>query len=244
MHAHLKFMSKFAPVLVASIAALTLSSSIVAQDHTHTAEGEDRPELTTESVVPLNPAAGSEIGLVFESFLSPQQESGEEADTPIYIPPQFRSTAPSVDRDQRTSRGHGVIEFTKDLSKAYVYLAVENVNVDDVVMLHLHCGLPAQLGPIIVDFSIAGDLKTYLADGVMQVEITNHDIEAVLNSVSGPVDAFTLGCPIASGTSDEVKTIAGLSKIAERGELYFNLHTAGQVYFGDMRGQFYPVAKP
>jgi hypothetical protein len=34
-----------------------------------------------------------------------------------------------------------------------------------------------------------------------------------------------------------VKTIAGLQLIAEQGELYFNLHTTGQTYFGDMRGQ-------
>jgi hypothetical protein len=29
--------------------------------------------------------------------------------------------------------------------------------------------------------------------------------------------------------------------IARQGELYFNLHTSGQVYFGDIRGQFVAV---
>jgi len=36
-------------------------------------------------------------------------------------------------------------------------------------------------------------------------------------------------------------TIAGLEYIARQSELYFNLHTAGQVYFGDIRGQFHLV---
>ena len=106
-------------------------------------------------------------------------------------------------------------------------------------MLHLHCGRPGQLGPIIVDFSVAGNLQEFFSDGTMRVEITNEDIVAVTNSSSGLVDAFTKGCPIlAAIPNDKVKTIAGLQLIAEEGEIYFNLHTAGQVYFGDMRGQF------
>jgi len=38
-----------------------------------------------------------------------------------------------------------------------------------------------------------------------------------------------------------VKTIGGMELIARQGELYFNLHTAGQTYFGDIRGQFEAV---
>jgi hypothetical protein len=206
------------------------------QDH------DDRPETEQESPIALNPSAGSEIGFVYEAFLSPQQEGGEEEDTPVFIPPQFRSTAPSVNRNERTSRGHGVLAFTRDLGKAYVYLGIENVNVEDINMLHLHCGRPGQLGPIIVDFSHAGNLATYLEDNVMSVEITNEDIVAVTDSAEtlNPIDAFTLGCPIyLDNPGDKVKTIAGLQMYAEWGEIYFNLHTYGQTYFGDMRGQFH-----
>jgi hypothetical protein len=40
---------------------------------------------------------------------------------------------------------------------------------------------------------------------------------------------------------DRVKTIAGMALIAEQGELYYNLHTKGQTFFGDIRGQLTPV---
>lgn len=218
---------------------LTLSSSVVGQDE----HGDDsRPEAERESPIPLNPAAGQEIGFVYEAFLSPHQEGGEEEDTPAFIPAEFRSTEPSVPRNERTSRGHSVIEFTNDLSKAYVYLAVENVNPEDVVMLHLHCGRPGQLGPIIVDFSLAGNINDYLADSLFAIEITNEDIVATANHGSGLIGAFTSGCPIIPAIPiDKVKTIAGLELIAREGELYFNLHTKGQVYFGDIRGQFHLV---
>lgn len=36
---------------------------------------------------------------------------------------------------------------------------------------------------------------------------------------------------------DRVKTVAGMATIAREGELYFNLHTTGQNFFGDIRGQ-------
>jgi hypothetical protein len=226
-------------IILIALVFLALNIPMAAQEAHNHEDGESRPELTTASPIALNPSAGAEIGFIYQAFLSPQQEGGEEEDTPSFIPEQFRSTAPSVSRNERPSQGHGVIEFTNDLSRAYVYLAVENVNPADVVMLHLHCGRPGQLGPIIIDFSMAGNIQEYLADGTMSVEITNEDIEAVTDSSSGLIDAFTLGCPILPAIpNDKVKTIAGLQLIAEEGEIYFNLHTAGQVYFGDMRGQF------
>ena len=229
------------PLLVGFGILLLLNGVLLAQ-HDH-ATGDPRPESDQQSPIPLNPASGSDIGFVYEAFLSPQQEGGEEADTPMFVPPQFRSTAPSVPRNERTSRGHAVLEFTKDLSRAFVFLQVENVKPEDVVMLHLHCGLPGQLGPIIVDFSLAGNLQTYLADGKLSLELHNEDITAVTDNASlSPVDGFTLGCPIASIPTDKVKTIAGMKVIAEEGQIYFNLHTAGQTYFGDIRGQFSPVS--
>jgi hypothetical protein len=234
----MKKLALLALILIALV-VLALNIPMSAQEGHNHGTGESRAELSSESPIPLNPAAGSEIGFVYQAFLSPQQEGGEEEDTPSFIPEQFRSTAPSVPRNERTSRGHAVMEFTNDLSRAYVYLTVENVNPADVVMLHLHCGRPGQLGPIIIDFSMAGNIQEYLADGTMKVEVTNEDIVAVTNSSSSMIDAFTLGCPILLAIpNDKVKTIAGMQLIAEEGEIYFNLHTAGQVYFGDIRGQF------
>jgi hypothetical protein len=227
---------------LALFTTLSLSATAVLTAHDHPA-GEPRPEATIASPIALNIAQGSEIGFVYEAFLSPQQEGGEEQDTPILIPPQFRSTMPSVNRNDRTSRGHAILAFSNDLSRAYAWLAIENVNVPDLTMLHLHCGLPGQLGPIIVDFSLIGNLQEYFADNMMTAEIHNEDITAVTDSASpSPIDGFTLGCPITtSNPTDKVKTIAGLKSIADEGHIYFNLHTAGQMYFGDIRGQFSKV---
>lgn len=232
-------------IFVMLFGVFSLHGAMLAQEEHGHSDGEARPESERQSPIPLNPAAGSEIGFVYQAFLSPQQEGGEEEDTPAFIPQEFRSTAPSVSRNERTSRGHAILEFTNDLSRAYVHLAIENVNPAEIVMLHLHCGRPGQLGPIIIDFSTMGNVQDYLADGMMSVEITNEDIEAVTASSSGLIDAFTHGCPILPAIpNDKVKTIAGLQLIAEEGEIYFNLHTTGQVYFGDIRGQFSRVENP
>jgi hypothetical protein len=198
-----------------------------------------RQESTRTSPIPLNPAKGTEIGAVYEAFLSPQQEGGEESETPALVPSQFRSTAPSVSRNERPDRGHAVIAFNNELSKAYVHLAITDVKVEDIAMLHLHCGRPGQLGPILVDFALIGDVATYLADGSFSLEVTNEDIVATTAHSHGLIGAFTVGCPIVPTIpNDRVKTIAGMEVIARQGDLYFNLHTKGQMYFGDIRGQF------
>lgn len=213
-------------------------------EHTEALSAADsRPELVTPSPIPLDPSRGGEIGTIFETFLSPHQEGGEEEDTPSLTPDVFKSTAPSVDRNERTSRGHGVLSFSRDLSKAYVHVAVENVDPAEIAMFHIHCGRPGQLGPILVDFSLAGNLEHYMEDGLLSLEITNADIEAVTDHASGMIGALTAGCPIALGLpTDKVKTIAGMETIAREGELYFNLHTRGQMFFGDIRGQLWQVA--
>ena len=203
-----------------------------------------RPELAQESPIALDPSKGQEIGAVFEAFLSPHQEGGEEEDTPGITPDVFKSTAPSVPRNERPSRGHGVIAFTNDLSKAYVHVAIDGVNTEDIVMFHIHCGRPGQLGPIIVDFALMGDLQAYWADNVLALEVTNDDLIAAANHGEGIVGAFTSGCPIvAANPADKVTTISGMETIARQGELYFNLHTKGQTFFGDIRGKLQPVAR-
>lgn len=109
-------------------------------------------------------------------------------------------------------------------------------------MLHNHCGRPGQLGPIIVDLGMNRDLSKIFADRELSLEITNEDIVAVTGHSHGVVAAFTGGCPILPLISgDRVIRVAGMAHIAFQRELYFNLHTTGQTYFGNVRGQLHPV---
>lgn len=200
------------------------------------------PEIEMESPIPLNPGKGKEIGFVYESYMSPEQEGDDEENTPEIAPDVFKSTVPSVPRALRPSHGHGVLSFTNDLSEAYVHVAIEGVNPDEIVMWHIHCGKPGQLGPIIVDFGLKGDPSQYFEDGVFSMKITNEDIEANLDHAEGVVGAFTGGCPITLALPlDKATTIAGMQTIAEEGELYFNLHTKGQTFYGDIRGKLQRV---
>lgn len=199
-------------------------------------------EITPMSGVQLDPMAGGEIGFIFQAWLSPHQQGGEEEDTPALIPEVFRSSGESVLRADRPSRGHGTLSFTKDLSRAYAHVAVEGVKLDDITMFHIHCGKPGQLGPIIVDFGLENDVANAFSDGVLSLEITNEDIVAAKDHGHGLVGAFTAGCPIiAANPLDRVVTVAGMAQIAFERELYFNLHTKGQTYFGDIRGQLHPM---
>lgn len=193
----------------------------------------------------LDAGRGREIGLVYDAWLSPWQEGDEEENTPSSTPSQFRSTTPSQTRAQREAaghRGHGQLRFSNDLSRAYVDVRVEGVDLSAVTMFHIHCGRPGILGPIVVDFAQATNIKDNLADGNFSVELTSEHIVKTAESGKGLVGVMTMGCVIPSpslGSNTPVKTstIAGLAQLARQGELYFNLHTSGQTYFGDIRGQ-------
>ncbi|CAN1533201.1 CHRD [Caulobacteraceae bacterium] len=199
-------------------------------------------EIAPRDGLTLRPDAGQEIGVVYQAWLSPLQQGGEEADTPALVPKAFRSTAPSVDRKDRRSRGHGTVAITRDMGRAYVHVQIAGIKPEDIVMFHIHCGRPGQLGPILVDLGHHTDLPQAFADGVLSVEITNKDIVAAAEHGRGLTKAFTAGCPIVPMIPmDRVSTIAGLAQIAAQGELYFNLHTKGQVFFGDIRGQLVKV---
>lgn len=200
--------------------------------------------------VALDPSRGKEIGLVFESYFSPFQEPGEESETPKSVPKVFQSSAPSKTRAQREAdghRAHGMVRFSKDLSRAYVDVKLEGVRVQDINMFHIHCGKPGTLGPILVDFSHITDIQGNLADGLFSVEVTNEALVTTVKKGEGLVGAMTAGCLVNSPTLEagkppKVSTVAGMATIAMQGELYFNLHTVGQTYYGDIRGQILPVS--
>lgn len=223
-------------------AASSSGSSAASTGHSHGTPVAPRAELAPNPDFPLNPSKGTELGLVFESYLSPQQEGGEEEDMPKGAPKVFASTKPSTPREKRPGRGHGVVAFNKEFSRAYVHLALEGIDPKEIVMAHLHCGLPGQLGPIIVDFSKTGVISDYFADGRLDIEVTNRDLEMVIEGGEGLVGAFTAGCaiePLAPG--GKIQTIGGMAVVASKGHLYFNVHTAAQTFFGDIRGQLLPV---
>lgn len=199
----------------------------------------------------LDAARGKEIGLVVESYLTPHQEAHEEADTPSSVPQQFRSTTPSKTRDEREAAGHrahGQVRFSKDLSRAWVDVKVEGVDLSNVNMFHIHCGEPGILGPILVDFALATDVRNNLSDGTFSVEIRNEHIAKTVAQGEGHglIDGFTRGCVIGSPSLESMKpakvmTVAGMAELAVERQLYFNLHTTGQTYYGDIRGQLYPA---
>jgi hypothetical protein len=197
----------------------------------------------------LDPRRAREVGMVFEAFLSPFQEPDEEDQTPSTTPAVFRSTTPSLSRAQREAqghRGHGLVRFNRDLSRAFVDVRIEGVDPATVNMFHIHCGRPGILGPILVDFALATNLRENLADGLFSVEISNEHIVRNVENAHGVLGAFTAGCVIpspslGSAAPTKVSTIAGMAQIAMEGELYFNLHTTSQTYFGDIRGQIHRV---
>lgn len=216
------------------------------------------PAATPVATAPARPSSaldagrGQEIGLVFEAFLSPHQEPDEEENTPKSTPKMFRSTTPSLTRAAREAaghRGHGQVRFSKDLSRVFIDVNVEGIDPDTVNMFHIHCGKPGILGPILVDFAHATDIKSNLADGVFSVEIRNEHIVKNVEHAHGVIGAFANGCIIPSPSLGSLKptkvsTVAGMLQLALERELYFNLHTTGHTYFGDIRGQLHPVAQP
>lgn len=238
---------------LALLGELGLVSPAVAGPEQKPAAG---PQAASKPAAPaaapaLDPSRAQEIGLVVEAYLTPHQESDEEEATPTTIPKQFRSSTPSQNRAAREAaghRGHGVVRFTKDFSRAFIDVRIEGVNSGTINMFHIHCGRPGILGPILVDFALSADLQKDLADGVMSVEIRNEHLVKNIANGHGLIGAFTAGCVIPSPSLGGLKpvkvtTIAGMAQLAAAGELYFNLHTTGQTYFGDMRGQLHRVEK-
>jgi hypothetical protein len=185
-----------------------------------------------------DPALGTTTYTVYEAFLSPAQEPGEESETPKVLEKSLGSTAPSVPREQRKSRGYGQIRFAKDLSKASVQVEIQGVDPANIVMFHIHCGPPGVLGPIIVDLGEAGSFTKTVVDGKFSMELTNKNVTYV-KDMPGLKPSLPEGCPVELGLPTQAKTIAGLEYLARKGVLYFNLHTKAHTYYGEMRGQLY-----
>lgn len=196
--------------------------------------------LLTLSAHSQEPAKGATTYTVYEAYLSPAQEPGEESETPKVLEKSLGATAPSTPREQRKSRGYGQIRFSKDLSKAYVDVQIEGVKPEDIIMFHVHCGPPGVLGPIVVDFGEFGSLPKTLANGKLSVELANKNLVFV-KDMKGIKPGLPESCPAELGFAAQTRTLASLEYLARKGVLYFNLHTKAHTYYGEMRGQLYSV---
>lgn len=197
--------------------------------------------LFTLPALAKDPALGATTYTVYEAYMSPAQEPGEESETPKALEKSLGATAPSTPRENRKSRGYGQLRFAKDLSKAYVDVEIQGVNAADILMFHIHCGPPGVLGPIIVDFGESESPAKKLANGKMTLELTNKNVLFVKDMPKSLKPSLPESCPAELGFLAQTKTIAGLEYLARKGVLYFNLHTKAHTYYGEMRGQLYPA---
>lgn len=199
--------------------------------------------LSTLPAHAKDPSLGASTYTVYEAWMSPAQEPGEESETPKVLEKSLGATAPSTPRESRKSRGYGQIRFSKDLTRAYVDVEIQGVNAADILMFHIHCGPPGVLGPIIVNFGESESPSKTLANGKLSMELTNKNVSFV-KDMPGLKPSLPESCPVEPGFLAQTKTLAGLEYLARKGVLYFNLHTKAHTYYGEMRGQIYPVTQP
>jgi hypothetical protein len=200
--------------------------------------------LSTLPAHAKDPSLGATTYTVYEAWMSPAQQPGEESEVPKPLEKSLGATAPSTPREQRKSRGYGQLRFSKDLTRAYVDVEIQGVNAADILMFHIHCGPPGVLGPIVVNFGETESPAKQLANGKMTLELSNKNI-VFIKDMKGMKSGLPESCPAELGfLPTQTKTLAGLEYLARKGVLYFNLHTKAHTYYGEMRGQIYPVTQP
>jgi CHRD domain len=177
-----------------------------------------------------DPALGATTYIVYESFLSPAQEPGEESETPKPLEKSLGATKPSTPRAQRGSRGWGKVRFTRDFTSALIDVEIKGVDPADILMFHIHCGPPGGLGPVLVDLGKSGPPSQKLASGKMSVKISNDDLTWGSMLPKGFKPSLPESCPAELGFPIQTKTLVGMEYLARRGLLYFNLHTKAHTY--------------
>jgi CHRD domain len=180
--------------------------------------------------IAANPSLGDTTFNEYEGYLHPAQEADPDL--------------------QVNSKGYGRLKFPRNLSSGQVNVEIEGVDPANITAFHIHCGTPGVLGPIIVNFDQFGDLKSTLKTGKFSATVVNKGLTFVKQAPIPPKPGsgkLTLplpeGCPSdINFPVQQVQTIAGLEALARKGALYFNLHTKGHEFYGELRGQIYPVA--
>jgi hypothetical protein len=220
------------PVGQPGAASTSAAAAAPAATSTPVAAATDLPDI----------ALGKSTFYVYDSYMSPPQQPGDEGDAPKPLAKAvgLETSTPGLPREQRKSLGYGRIRFTKDLSKAYVDVEIAGINPQDIVMFHVHCGPPGVLGPIIVNFGEFGDLTRNLASGKMSVELTNKNLTFV-KDMPGLKPSVPESCPVEIGMPTQAMTISALEYLAHKGVLYFNLHTKTNMFYGEVRGQIHPA---
>jgi hypothetical protein len=183
--------------------------------------------------VPLRSIAqqfGDQSFTEYEAFLHPAQEPD----------PTLKSQG----------RAYGRLQFPRNLSAGKVEVQLSGVDAVNITAFHIHCGTPGVLGPIIVDLAQFGDLQRTLQNGRLSATVVNQGLTFIKQAPLPPKPGsgkLTLplpeGCPSDLNIPlQQVNTIAGLEALARKGALYFNLHTKGHEFYGELRGQIYPAA--
>ena len=147
------------------------------------------------------------------------------------------------------AKGYGRIRFARNLSSGNVDVQMAGINPANMTAFHIHCGTPDVLGPIVVNFGQFGDFKNTVVNGRFSASITNDKLTFVKQPLpppslsSSPTLPLPEGCPSDLNIPLQVNTIAGMEALARKGVLYFNVHTKGNEFYGEMRGQIYKVEK-
>jgi acylphosphatase len=179
--------------------------------------------------IAANPPTGDQSFTEYEAYLHPAQEADPELQSKAYA--------------------YGRLKFPKNLKDGQVNVQVAGIDSANVTAFHIHCGTPGVLGPIIVDLGQFGNLKQTLQKGTLSGTVVNRGLTFVKQAPLPPKPgsgSLTLplpeGCPSdINFPVQQVKTIAGLEALARKGALYFNLHTKGHEFYGELRGQIYPI---
>lgn len=176
-----------------------------------------------------NQGFGDDSFTEYEAYLHPAQELG----------PASGSKA----------KGYGRIRFPRNLSSGNVNVQIVGIAPANITAFHIHCGTPDVLGPIIVNFAQFGEFNNTVVNGRFSASITNEKLTFVKQPLpppslsTRPTLPLPEGCPSDLNIPVQINTIAGMEALARKGVLYFNLHTKGHEFYGEMRGQIYPVEK-
>jgi hypothetical protein len=167
--------------------------------------------------------AAEDAYTTYEAFLSPQQELDQGGP----------SQASAI----------GTISFDRYLTAARVKLKISGIDPENITAMHLHCGPPSTLGPVIVNFADFGSFTDTIVGGRFSATVKNDDIVFEVQ----PGRPF-VGCPNDLVLPGQANTIAAVDALARHGLLYFNIHTdnfsPASDFYGELRGQIYPARAP
>lgn len=177
-----------------------------------------------------NQQFGNQSFTEYEGYLHPAQEPD----------PKLQSKA----------NGYGRVSFPKNLSSSKIDVQIVGIDPANITAFHIHCGSPGVLGPIVVNFDQFGEFKKTIVDGRLSASLVNQGLTFIKQPPPPPSLAGGFKLPLPEGCPSDinfpvqqVNTIAGLEALARKGALYFNVHTKGHEFYGELRGQIYPVVK-